>query len=529
MTKKRSKYGQGFVSRERGRYRAFVPDGKGGRKTVGIFDDEATAYRVKNAALLLRADAALGTTLRQWGEAYLQSISAHKSIRSTTFTWNSVICSAPFIDDPLDLITPPMVNDWAETGLIQQRKRRSVLRAGKRSLIELDETISRKYAQNALGILSLAFDAAIRRGLITENPAALARVPVDRTVAIDDALTYLSTDEVDRLLDCPSMPLEQRVVFTLATHQAPREGELAGMDWERIDWEGHGWYIAQSWDGTTKNRKTRWQALIPRAERVLREWHVAQGQPKSGVVFPTPRPNAGGKTKRYARGHDWGFADHPERHITRLGWWRRAGIRTRVRFHDLRDTAATHLLSGSWGPAWSMEQVSKHLGHSSVKVTEARYAHLTRDAKRKAAASIESEKPSANSPQPPTTAQHKNTEKRRGSGSWTRTNDQSVNSPQLAQQYQQLTQIADGLRTVWHPEAVVAARELMERVASGDPAKAEVEALALAVLEQPAVALALSLLSDRKSLPIPRALELARLILEGDTVAAAARDQEKSS
>jgi hypothetical protein len=58
-----------------------------------------------------------------------------------------------------------------------------------------------------------------------------------------------------------------------------------------------------------------------------------------------------------------------------------------------------------------MEQLSKHLGHSSVKVTEARYAHLTRDAKRKAAASIESErKPSANSPQP-TPSDRKNTGK----------------------------------------------------------------------------------------------------------------------
>jgi integrase len=142
------------------------------------------------------------------------------------------------------------------------------------------------------------------------------------------------------LAACPHMPFEQRVVFTLATHQAPREGELAGMDWNRIDWAGRGWLIAQSWDGTTKNRKTRWQALIPRSERLLRKWWELQGQPTTGIVFPTPRPDGIDGAKRYARPR-LGLLRHRERDVTRLGWWRRVGIRTRVRFHDLRDTAAT--------------------------------------------------------------------------------------------------------------------------------------------------------------------------------------------
>jgi hypothetical protein len=217
-----------------------------------------------------------------------------------------------------------------------------------------------------LGILKRAFDAAKRKGLIVENPASLAEI--DRTATIDDTLTYLHSDEVSLLLGCklcaaasgtpasdvdvlaacPHMPFEQRVVFTLATHQAPREGELAGMN-----------------------------------------------------------------------------------------------------FHDLRDTAATHLLSGSWGPAWSMEQVSKHLGHSSVKITEARYAHLTRDAKRRAAESVDSErKQSANSPHVFAAHTHK-TLQNKGSGSWTRTNDQSVNSRSL---YQLSYSGIGGRRLAWsHP------------------------------------------------------------------------------
>ncbi len=55
-------------------------------------------------------------------------------------------------------------------------------------------------------------------------------------------------------------------------------------------------------------------------------------------------------------------------------WKLEAGLARPVRFHDLRHTCATLLLSGAWGRSWSYEEVKEMLGHSSVKVTE-RYAH----------------------------------------------------------------------------------------------------------------------------------------------------------
>lgn len=52
-----------------------------------------------------------------------------------------------------------------------------------------------------------------------------------------------------------------------------------------------------------------------------------------------------------------------------------AAVGRHVRFHDLRHTCASLLVSGAWGRAWSLEEVKQLLGHSSISVTE-RYAHF---------------------------------------------------------------------------------------------------------------------------------------------------------
>jgi hypothetical protein len=63
----------------------------------------------------------------------------------------------------------------------------------------------------------------------------------------------------------------------------------------------------------------------------------------------------------------------------------RLGIERKVRFHDLRHTCASHLVMGTSGRRWSIEEVSKLLGHSDIQVTQ-RYAHLADTALHRAAA-----------------------------------------------------------------------------------------------------------------------------------------------
>jgi hypothetical protein len=97
--------------------------------------------------------------------------------------------------------------------------------------------------------------------------------------------------------------------------------------------------------------------------------------------------------KMFARGYDFGWADTPlkDEHGTlqiKPGWISKLGIERRRRFHDFRDTAASHLLSGSWGERWSLQDVSDFIGHSDVKVTQERYASLLTEAKTRLAPGI---------------------------------------------------------------------------------------------------------------------------------------------
>jgi len=62
----------------------------------------------------------------------------------------------------------------------------------------------------------------------------------------------------------------------------------------------------------------------------------------------------------------------PVRELAEALRW--AGVRRRVRWHDLRHSCATSLLEGTWGRAWSTQEVQQLLGHSSVLTTE-RYIH----------------------------------------------------------------------------------------------------------------------------------------------------------
>ncbi|WP_394825005.1 tyrosine-type recombinase/integrase [Pendulispora albinea] len=172
----------------------------------------------------------------------------------------------------------------------------------------------------------------------------------------------------------------ERHIIEFAIGTGLRKGEQFCLHLTDVHVDGENPHVVVrhgSWDpkkqryrppkGRTGEKKTRivplfglglasaraWLALLPRYTK----------KNPHGLMFPNTK--GGRRTKPPTVWNT--FADKlgiiP--HIGRRIWW-----------HLLRHTCASSLVAGWWGTRWSLEDVSKYLGHSSVKVTE-RYAHLT--------------------------------------------------------------------------------------------------------------------------------------------------------
>jgi len=92
---------------------------------------------------------------------------------------------------------------------------------------------------------------------------------------------------------------------------------------------------------------------------------LAAEVPRS-LLFPAPN---GGYRQQ---GKPLGRSDTLKRYLEL------AGITRRVRWHDLRHTCATNLITGVLGRQWTLAETQRIMGHATSAVTE-RYSHMSDD------------------------------------------------------------------------------------------------------------------------------------------------------
>lgn len=350
-------YGRGSVRFEAGKWRVRASVA-GRRVDIGRFNTRQEAL----SALAQRLnEPAARFSFATFGEQWIEKLAraGHRNVRSWRSYWHSLVSEAPFAASPPGEITRADVRDWLRS-LPSRESRRST---GRREVVGTGRKLSRQSAVHALGLVRRAFAEAVEDGLCGDNPAEGLRLPPwPRT---PEPWTYLTLDELAALERAP-LAAGQRAALLTAIYTGVRQGELFALRWEHVDLgERPGLRVLASWSSPPKSGRSRRVPLIAPAVEVLRAWWRASGEPSLGLVFPAP----GGAM--FARGYDAGWAPAPGR----PGAARAAGITRHVRFHDLRHTFAAHLVSGSWGPAWSLAEVGEVLGHTTVAVTE-RYAHL---------------------------------------------------------------------------------------------------------------------------------------------------------
>jgi integrase len=231
-------------------------------------------------------------------------------------------------------------------------------------------------------VIQEALTSAVRQGLISRNPAQLVDAPALARREIHPLLegqarTLLTTVHGERLY-----PL---YVAALATGM--RQGELLALRWRDVDLDGGFLAVRRSvrfvsgtgfvFDEPKTKRGRRTIGLSPTVCRALQEHRQAQGLEKARLgpawghpelVFPTSvgTPIQGSWLLRHLR-QRLAHADLPA-----------------VRFHDLRHTAATILLSHNVNP----KVVSEMLGHSSVAITLDIYSHVLPHMQHDAAATM---------------------------------------------------------------------------------------------------------------------------------------------
>jgi integrase len=210
---------------------------------------------------------------------------------------------------------------------------------------------------------------AQRLGLVNRNVAELVEAPTRQS----STPQTLSLEQVKKLL-VGTREDRYYALFALAVTTGMREGELLGLMWEDIDFfsstihvhrsltylQGEGLIITEP----PTEKGNRYLAVPEFVLDALWDLKEKTGD-QSGLVFHT-RNNAPI------------FAKNIHCHLKKL--LKENGLPL-IRFHDLRHTAATLLLSGEVHP----KVVQEMLGHACIKNTLDIYSHVMPDIQRSAA------------------------------------------------------------------------------------------------------------------------------------------------
>lgn len=237
-------------------------------------------------------------------------------------------------------------------------------------------------------IIRKALQSAVKKDILAKNPAD----QVDRPKKNVYHGSFYSEEEMLTLFDAiAGDPLE--LCVKIAAYYGLRRSEVLGLRWDAIDFEkktisiSHkviemnvdGKFVPVGEDVLKTKSSFRTLPLIPAVEKLLLA--EKEKQTKNRRLFK----NA------YCRDYldyicvdEGGKLLRPNYVTEHFGWiLRKYGMR-RIRFHDIRHTCASLLLSSGV----PMKQIQIWLGHSTFSTTADIYAHLDFSAQEQSAAAM---------------------------------------------------------------------------------------------------------------------------------------------
>lgn len=336
---------------------------------LGLHETPELAWEAVDAALDAAARGAVASsqdaTLRILGTAWLRQRekAGIADSKGELRRWNRHVAPHAIAARPVRVLTQSDVEAW---------------------LADVVKATSRETASRCLSLLRGCLQSACPKHM-KDNPARNARLPGRRTRA--QRWSYWEPAEQTACLTSPAIPEDDRIMIGTAIGTGIRQGEQVAIEWPDVHLTGRYPYVQISKSrkrDVTKSGKPRRVPLFGLGLASLKRWRELH--PKAtGLVFPSPT----GCMR--SPGHPLGQVDEVTEVNGRKVRRKRcrwpmllefADVR-RIRWHDLRHTCASSLVSGWWGPPWPLEQVAELLGDTMAAASI--YAHLGESSLRAAA------------------------------------------------------------------------------------------------------------------------------------------------
>ena len=189
-------------------------------------------------------------------------------------------------------------------------------------------------------------NSAISDEIINSNPFKQIK-PENKPKKQKTEILYLTIGEVKQLEKTPfSFIIKQAFLFSCYT--GLRFSDVQGLTWEQLQKDNNGDTFINY-----RQRKTQKQEYLP--------------IPQKAVEFLPDRPDRAKDADRVYYLPSGGYTN-----MQLKMWATAAGLKKNLTFHIARHTYATILLSLGAG----IETISKNLGHSEIKTTQAHYAAI---------------------------------------------------------------------------------------------------------------------------------------------------------
>lgn len=312
-----------------------------------------------------------------------------RSIRVERSIWSRHVAESDLAGLPLTKVGTPEVRAFARW----LRARRCVSAIRTRDGVKLRDTsrtLSRSMQTHALRLVRAVLDVAVERELLARNPAHGVSVAVGARAPRDLSEDWLREDELGRLLACPALDLRDRTAYAVALGLALRLDDIKAIEVAHVELDARvPGPAVRVW--IAKSQKWHRVPVLPWLAPWLRA-HLATLPKGARYLFPAPdtKDTRVRGQARYGVSYDFGWAAKRERALVGRGKKRAvvdrthpsaleiAGVKRKIRFHDLRGSTATHLALGTWGRRWALHEVQAMLAHSDSRVTE-RYVRRATD------------------------------------------------------------------------------------------------------------------------------------------------------